>query len=318
MAFLKLAFFGTPEFAVPALHTLVGHGHRVVRAYTQPPRPAGRGYAEQPSPVHRAAAQKHIEVAHPATLKDPAVQRDFAALGLDAAVVVAYGLILPPAILEAPRLGCLNIHASLLPRWRGAAPIQRAILAGDGQTGVTIMRMDAGLDTGPMLVHEAVPIRRADTGSTLHDTLAALGAHLIVKALSGLAEGKLAPTPQPDEGVTYAAKIDKAEARLDWRLPADALERAVRAFEPVPGAWLELPAPGMSAKGKGQTERVRVLQAQVVDGVGKPGEVLDEHMTIACGTAALRLVVLQRAGKTAMPTDAFLRGRAVPRGSVLP
>jgi methionyl-tRNA formyltransferase len=313
MALLKLAFFGTPDFAVPALHTLVGHGHRVVRVYTQPPRPAGRGQAEQQSPVHRAAAHKHIEVQHPASLKDAAVQRDFAALKLDAAVVVAYGLILPPAILEAPRLGCLNIHASLLPRWRGAAPIQRAILAGDHETGVTIMRMDAGLDTGPMLVHEAVPIRRAETGSTLHDTLAALGAHLIVKALTGLAEGKLSPTPQPDEGVTYAAKIDKAETRLDWRQPADALERAVRGFEPHPGAWFELPA-----LAQGKPERVRVLQAQVIDATGAPGTVLDEHLTVACDSGALRLVVLQRAGKSAMPADAFLRGRAVPRGTVFP
>jgi len=314
MSLLKLAFFGTPDFAVPALHSLVGAGHRVARVYTQPPRPAGRGQAEQLSPVHRAAAAKHIEVAHPATLKDGGMQRDFAALGLDAAVVVAYGLILPQAILDAPRLGCLNIHASLLPRWRGAAPIQRAILAGDRETGVTIMRMNAGLDTGPMLLHEIVPIRRAETGGTLHDGLSAHGAHLVVRALAGLIEGKIAPTPQPEEGVTYAAKIDKAETRLDWRQPAAVLERAVRAFAPTPGAWFELPPPNSHAV----PERVRVLLAAVVDAAGAPGTVLDEHLTIACGAAALRPVVLQRAGKAAMPTDSFLRGRAVPKGAVLP
>ncbi|MCK6449923.1 MAG: methionyl-tRNA formyltransferase [Alphaproteobacteria bacterium] len=312
MTFLKLAFFGTPAFAVPALHNLVGAGHRVVRVYTQPPRPAGRGHDEQASPVHRAAATKHIEVSHPATLKDADVQRDFAALGVDAGVVVAYGLMLPRAMLDAPRFGCLNIHASLLPRWRGAAPIQRAILAGDRETGVTIMRMDAGLDTGPTLLHERVPIRRAETGSTLHDVLAAHGAHLIVRALAGLVDGTVTPTPQPEEGVTYAAKIDKAETRLDWRLPADRLERAVRAFAPAPGAWFELPQAGHAA-----AERVRVLQAAIVEAAGAPGTALDDHLTIACGNHALRLVVLQRAGKTAMPADAFLRGRSVPKGTLL-
>ncbi len=312
MAFLKLAFFGTPGFAVPALHNLVGAGHRVLRVYTQPPRPAGRGHDEQNSPVHRAAAAKHIEVVHPPTLKDAAVQRDFAALGVDAAVVVAYGLILPRPMLDAPRFGCLNIHASLLPRWRGAAPIQRAILAGDQETGVTIMRMDAGLDTGPMLLHERVPIRRAETGGTLHDLLSAQGAHLIVRALAGLMDGSVAATPQPEAGVTYAAKIDKAETRLDWRQPAEQLERAVRAFAPAPGTWFELPPAPQAAP-----ERVRVLQAAVVEAAGAPGTVLDEHLTIACGAHALRLVVLQRAGKTAMPADAFLRGHAVPKGTML-
>jgi methionyl-tRNA formyltransferase len=288
-------------------------GHQVVRVYTQPPRPAGRGQAERPSAVHRAAKDLGIPVAHPIALKDAAIQKDFAALGIDAGIVVAYGLILPKPVLDAPKFGCLNIHASLLPRWRGAAPIQRAILAGDRETGVTIMRMDAGLDTGPMLLREAIPILPDDTGSTLHDKLAALGSRLVVDALARLEAGTLAVTPQPNEGVTYAAKIDKTEARLDWRKPAEELARVVRAFAPAPGAWFEL-----SALGPAAPERVRVLAGDIVAGTGAPGTVLDEHLTIACGAGALRPILVQRAGKAAMDTEAFLRGRGIPRGTVLP
>jgi len=305
---LRLAFFGTPEFAVPALAALKDAGHAILAVYTQPPRPAGRGQAERKSPVHLAAEALKIPVAHPASLGDPAVQREIDDLKLDAAVVAAYGLILPKPVLDAPRLGCVNIHASLLPRWRGAAPIQRAILSGDRETGVTIMRMDEGLDTGPMLLHRAIHLDLEETAGTLHDKLAALGAHLIVVALAGLAAGTLNPMAQPEQGATYAAKIDKDEARLDWALDAGALERRVRAFTPMPGAWFELAG-----------ERVRVLQAAAVHGLahGKPGTVLDEKLTIACGKGALRPLVLQRAGKLAMPHDAFLRGHKVPAGTVL-
>jgi methionyl-tRNA formyltransferase len=310
---LRLAFFGTPDFAVPALKALVASGHRVLRVYTQPPRPAGRGQAERPSPVHRAARDLAIPVAHPASLKDRAIQDDFAALAADAGIVVAYGLILPAPVLEAPRHGCLNIHASLLPRWRGAAPIQRAILAGDRETGVTIMRMDEGLDTGPVLLRAAVPIAPDETGGSLHDTLAALGARLIVEALAKLEAGTLKATPQPAAGITYAAKIGKAETRLDWRRPAGELARAVRAFAPHPGAWFALPGPAGA-----EPERVRVLAAETVAAAAKPGTVIDELLTVACGEGALRPTVVQRAGRAAMATQAFLRGRGVPRGTVLP
>ena len=303
---LRLAFLGTPDFSVPALHALAAAGHTVARVYTQPPRPAGRGQGERPSAVHSAAQALGIPVAHPATLKDPAIQRDFAALRIDAAVVVAYGLILPKAVLDAPRLGCLNIHASLLPRWRGAAPIQRAIVAGDVETGVTIMQMDQGLDTGAMLLREAIPIAADDTGSTLHDKLSALGARMIVEALVLAEAGSLSATPQPAEGITYAAKIDKAETRLDWRKPAVALARTVRAFAPL--AWFDLP---------GGKERLRVLEAEIVDASGAPGAVLDDRLTVACGERALQPLVVQRGGKAAMPVDAFLRGFALPRGTVL-
>lgn len=309
---LRLGFFGAPEFSVAALRALKNAGHAVARVYTRPPRPAGRGQSEQKSPVHRAALEMGLEVAHPASLRDADVQRDFAALKLDAAVVVAYGLILPKPMLDAPRLGCVNIHASLLPRWRGAAPIQRAILAGDKESGVTIMRMDEGLDTGPILLHRAFHLEPGETAGTLHDKLAELGAHLVLVALEGLAAGTLEPAPQPASGVSYAGKIDKEEARLDWREDAAALERRVRAFAPMPGAWFELP------HSHGAPERVRVLSAATVAGTGgRPGAVLDEALTIACGRGALRPLVLQRAGKMAMPHDAFLRGCKVPAGTVL-
>ncbi|MGE0745945.1 MAG: methionyl-tRNA formyltransferase [Rhodospirillales bacterium] len=308
MARLRLAFMGTPDFAVPALAALVDAGHDVAAAYSQPPRPAGRGMKPAPSPVHRFAEDRGIPVRTPATLKDPAEQAAFAALGLDAAVVAAYGLILPPPVLAAPRLGCLNIHASLLPRWRGAAPIQRAILAGDAETGVTIMQMDAGLDTGPMLLAEAAPIAPDTTGASLHDALAALGARMIVVALDRLAAGALPATPQPAAGATYARKLDRAEARIDWSQPATAVERQVRAFDPWPGTWFEHAG-----------ERIRVLAAALADGRAgaAPGTVLDDRLAVACGDGAVRILRLQRQGKAALVAEAFLRGFALPAGTVL-
>ncbi|MGE3934423.1 MAG: methionyl-tRNA formyltransferase [Rhodospirillaceae bacterium] len=308
MARLRLAFMGTPDFAVPALAALVDAGHDVAAAYSQPPRPAGRGMKPAPSPVHRFAEDRGIPVRTPATLKDPAEQAAFAALGLDAAVVAAYGLILPPPVLAAPRLGCLNIHASLLPRWRGAAPIQRAILAGDAETGVTIMQMDAGLDTGPMLLAEAAPIAPDTTGASLHDALAALGARMIVVALDRLAAGALPATPQPAAGATYARKLDRAEARIDWSQPATAVERQVRAFDPWPGTWFEHAG-----------ERIRVLAAALADGRAgaAPGTVLDDRLAVACGDGAVRILRLQRQGKAALDAEAFLRGFALPAGTVL-
>jgi methionyl-tRNA formyltransferase len=308
MARLRLAFMGTPDFALPALDALHAAGHDIVAVYTQPPRPAGRGHAEQRSPVHERAVQLGIPVRHPATLKDEAVQHEFAALALDVAVVVAYGLILPKPILAAPRLGCLNIHASLLPRWRGAAPIQHAILAGDAETGVTIMQMDEGLDTGPMLLREAIPIPPTATASGLHDLLAWAGGRLIVAALDGLAAGTLAPTPQPADGATYAKKLTREDGRLDWREPAATLLRRVHAFDPWPGAWFE-------AKG----ERIKVLAAGLVPDAPKaaPGTVLDDAPTIACGEGALVLTHLQRPGRAAMEARDLLRGFPLPRGTVL-
>ena len=303
---LRLAFMGTPEFAVPALAALLGAGHTVARVYSQPPRPAGRGQRERPAPVAEFAAARGIDVATPKSLRAPDAQAGFAALGLDAAVVAAYGLILPKAILDAPRLGCFNIHASLLPRWRGAAPIQRAILAGDRESGVTIMRMDEGLDTGGMLLAEPTPIGPATTAGALHDRLAEIGSRLIVRALAEVEAGRAVARPQPAEGATYAAKIDKDEARLDWSRPAEELERRIRAFAPHPGAWF--------AQGE---ERIRVLAAQVEAGHGEPGVALDARLLVACGAGALRLVGVQRAGGTAMEADAFLRGHPVLAGARL-
>jgi methionyl-tRNA formyltransferase len=306
MTKLRLAFMGTPDFAVPCLRALAEAGHEIAAVYSQPPRPAGRGHKTQASPVQACADAEGWLVRTPKTLKDPAQQATFAALNVDAAVVVAYGLILPKAVLEAPRLGCFNVHASLLPRWRGAAPIQRAILAGDAETGVTIMHMDEGLDTGPMLLREAVPIGARTTAADLHDTLAALGARLIVEALAGAARGTLKETLQPNSGVTYAAKLNKTESALDWRRPAAELERQVRAFSPWPGA---------AARFGG--EAIKVLEAKVLDdNPGQaPGTVMGDALTVACGTGALRLIRVQRAGKAAMTAEAFLRGFAVPAGA---
>jgi methionyl-tRNA formyltransferase len=304
---MRLAFMGTPDFAVPALDALAAAGHEIACVYAQPPRAAGRGVRVRKSPVHEAAERLGLSVRTPVNLKDAPIQAEFAALDLDIAVVVAYGLILPPPILDAPRNGCINIHASLLPRWRGAAPIQRAIEAGDAETGVTLMQMDTGLDTGPMLLAEAVPITPATTGATLHDKLSALGARLIVTALARLERGDLRATAQPADGATYARKLTREEARLDWTQPAALLERRIRAFTPWPGAWFAHDG-----------QRIKVLAASLAAGTGVPGTVLDERLTVACGDGALRLARLQREGKAPMADDVFLRGHALPKGTVLP
>ncbi len=303
---MRLAFFGTPDFAVPALHALVGAGHDIVCVYTQPPRAAGRGEKQRCAPVHEAAVQQGLVLRTPQSLKDAAVQAEFAALELDAAVVVAYGLILPKPILDAPRLGCINIHASLLPRWRGAAPIQRAILAGDSETGVTIMMMDEGLDTGPELLRKAVPIEASTTAEALHDQLSALGAKLIVEALEGLATARILATSQTEEGATYAAKLTREQGRLDWRRPAAELARQVRAFSPWPGAWF-----------KHGDDRLKAITAEVAAGSGAPGTVLDDQLTVACGTGALRLSIVQRQGRAPVAAAALLRGYPIAPGSVL-
>jgi len=306
MTALRLAFLGTPDFAVPSLAALAEAGHTVACVYSQPARPAGRGQKARLSPVQAFAEARGWPVRTPHSLRDPAEQAAFAALELDAAVVVAYGLILPAPILAAPRLGCLNVHASLLPRWRGAAPIQRAILAGDGETGVTIMQMEEGLDSGPILLTERLPIGLRTTAAQLHDRLAALGARLIVRALAGVQRGDLLPHPQPVEGVTYAEKLRRDEGRLDWSLPAAELDRRVRAFTPWPGAWCEI-----------RGERLKVLDAEPLEGRGAPGQVLDAALTVACGEGALRLLRLQRAGRAPLEAEAFLRGFAVAPGARL-
>lgn len=306
---LRIAFMGSPDFAVPSLRALVDAGHDVVCVYAQPPRPAGRGQKERLTPVDEAAIELEIEVRTPRSLRDPEEQAKFAALDLDVAVVAAYGLILPREILAAPRLGCVNVHASLLPRWRGAAPIQRAILAGDTETGVTIMQMDEGLDTGDMLLSRAIPITAETTGQSLHDALSLLGAEMIVPALEGLATGSLTGTPQPDEGVTYAKKLERDEGRLDFTHPAVELERLVRAFDPWPGAFFEHAG-----------TRIKVLAAEAFD-IGPvsnlPGTVLDPELTISCADGAFRPTRVQRPGKGPVDTDAFLRGFQIPPGTVL-
>ena len=297
---MRLIFMGTPDFAVPTLDALVEAGHDVVAVYSQPPSRSGRGKKERPSPVHTRAQALGVGVRHPVSLKSAEEQAAFAALQADAAVVAAYGLLLPQAVLDAPRHGCLNVHGSLLPRWRGAAPIHRAVQAGDAETGITIMRMEAGLDTGPMLLKGATPIDRKTTGE-LHDELAAMGARLMVEALAQL--GTLEAEPQDDALATYAPKISKAEAKLDFSRPAKVLEREVRAFAPFPGSWFDL-----------EGERIKLLRAELVEAEGAPGTVLDAQLTIACGECALRPVTLQRAGKPAMSLADFLRGNAVAAG----
>ena len=308
---MRLVFMGTPDFAVPALAALIDAGHEIACVYSQPPRPAGRGQKARPSPVHAFAAGRGIEVRTPASLKDKAAQAAFAALDADAAVVAAYGLILPQAILDAPRYGCLNIHASLLPRWRGAAPIQRALLAGDAETGVTIMQMDAGLDTGAMLKTGRIPIGADTTAAALHDALAALGAALIVDVLAaGPGNDGWRPTPQPEAGVTYAAKLARDEGRIDWSENAAALERKVRALNPWPGVWCERDG-----------DRLRVLEASVADAAPKagtpPGTVLAPPLVVACGGGALSLDRVQRAGKSPMAADDYVRGTPAPPGTRL-
>ncbi|MCA8908249.1 MAG: methionyl-tRNA formyltransferase [Rhodospirillaceae bacterium] len=300
---------GTPGFAQASLAALLAAGHEVAAVYSQPPRPAGRGHKPRPSPVHAYAESQGLEVRTPASLRTADAQAAFADLGLDAAVVAAYGLILPVPILQAPRLGCFNVHASLLPRWRGAAPIQRAILAGDTETGITIMQMDAGLDTGDMLAVEATPIGPATTADDLHDRLAAIGGRLVVGVLADAAAGQLAPIPQPAEGVTYAAKITREDGRIDWQDAAQ-VDRQVRALNPWPGTWFEL-----------ADERIRVLAAELVagpPGAGAAGEVLDDRLTVACGAGgAVRLTRLQRPGRGPCDADAFLRGFPIPAGRLL-
>ncbi len=306
---LRVAFFGSPAFALPSLQALVDAGHTVAAVYAQPPRPAGRGHKEQRAPVHVLAETLGLPVRTPFTLRDEAEQRAFAALALDAAVVAAYGLILPKAILQAPKLGCINVHASLLPRWRGAAPIERAIMAGDAETGVTLMQMDEGLDTGPMLQTCRVAIGPATTAAELRETLAGLGASLLPEALAGLAAGALGARPQPADGVTYAHKLARDEGRTDWSLPAAVLERRVRALTPQPGAFFEH-----------RGERIKLLAAEVADAAGQaaqPGPALDDRLTIACGDGALLPTILQRPGRGRAGTAAFLRGYPLPAGTRL-
>jgi len=307
---LRIVFMGTPDFSVPTLAEILGAGHEVVAAYTQPSRPAGRGMAERLSPVAQFAASAGIPVKSPPSLKNEAEQRAFAGLGADAAVVVAYGLLLPRPILIAPRFGCLNLHASALPRWRGAAPIQRAIMAGDRETAVMVMRMEEGLDKGPVCLAERIPIAPEATAGELHDELARRGASLMVRALGALERGSLDCTPQAEAGATYAAKIDKAEAHIDFARPAQEVHNRIRSLSPVPGAWFETEAGG-------KAERIKVLRAAPAEGRGSPGELLDDALTVACGSGAVRLLELQRAGKKPMGAQEFLRGFPLSRGARL-
>ncbi len=300
---MRLAFMGTPEFAVPTLDALVAAGHDVVAVYSQPPRPANRGKKLTPSSVQMRAEELGLTTRTPLTLRDADAQAEFAALHLDVAIVAAYGLILPKAVLEAPKYGCLNVHGSLLPRWRGAAPVQRAILAGDRTTGVMVMQMEAGLDTGPVRATTETEIGDKTTG-ILTAELAELGAELMVKVLANLEA--YPPIPQPEDGVTYAAKIDKAETRIDFSHSAEDIERQVRAFNPAPGAWFEW-----------GPDRYRILAADIATGTGPVGEVIDEQLTIACGNGAIRPTLVQRSGKPAMATAELLRGKPIPAGTRL-
>jgi methionyl-tRNA formyltransferase len=305
---LRVVFMGTPDFAVPTLVELVGQGHEIAAVYTRAPKPAGRGMDEQITPVHRQALAFGLPVFTPKTLRTPEAQAEFADLGADAAIVVAYGLILPKAILDAVPMGCFNLHGSLLPRWRGAAPIQRAVMAGDADSGVMVMRMEEGLDTGPVAMAERVAIAPDMTAGELHDNLMHLGADLMARAVGALERGALQLRPQPDAGVTYAAKIDKAETRIDWTRPAAEVHNHIRGLSPFPGAWFATP----------DGARVKVLRTTRADGAGAPGAVLDGDLTIACGSGAVRLVQVQRAGKQPMGAPEFLRGARLPVGVVLP
>ena len=298
---LRLIFMGTPDFAVPTLLELVAHGHEIAAVYTRAAKPAGRGMKLQPTPVEQEARRLGIAVKTPATLKMPDAEAEFRAYNADAAVVVAYGIILPRAILDAPRYGCFNLHASLLPRWRGAAPISRAIMAGDTETGVMVMKMDAGLDTGDVAMAERMAITDAMTAADVHDALARLGGDLMARAMGALERGKLQLTKQGAEGVTSATKIEKAEARIDWNRPAREVLRHIHGLSPFPGAWCEMPL-------EGEQMRVKILRCAVVGGSGAAGEVLDNHLTIACKQGAIRIIELQRAGKQPMKAEDFLRG----------
>jgi methionyl-tRNA formyltransferase len=304
MGALRIVFMGTPAFAAVALKALVDTGHEVIAVYSQPPRPKGRGMETQKSPVHMLAEEQSIAVRTPVSLKNTDEAAAFAALRADVAVVAAYGLILPKAVLEAPQHGCVNIHASLLPRWRGAAPIQRAIMAGDAETGVTIMQMEAGLDTGPMLLKDELAIGADLNAGALHDALAEMGARLIVRALDQLPD--LKPVPQPTDGVTYAAKISKEECRIDWRRSAAEIDRHIRGLSPAPGGFTEIGG-----------ERLTILAADLAPGSGAPGTILDDRLTVACGEGALRPTLVKRAGKRAMSAEEMLRGFSVPKGAQL-
>ncbi|MFZ1169909.1 MAG: methionyl-tRNA formyltransferase [Bradyrhizobium sp.] len=301
---LRLIFMGTPEFSVPTLLELVAHGHEIAAVYTRVAKPAGRGMKLQLSPVEQEARRLGIPVVTPATLKTPEALDEFRGYQADAAVVVAYGMILPQAILDTPKLGCFNLHASLLPRWRGAAPINRAIMAGDAETGVMVMKMDIGLDTGDVAMAERLAITDTMTASDLHDALAPLGGDLMVRAMAALERGKLQLTPQSGEGVTYAAKIDKAEAHIDWAKPARDVLRHIHGLSSFPGAWSEMPLDGAS-------QRVKILRCEIADSSGEPGSVLDDRLKIACAQGALRVLELQRAGKRPMKADEFLRGTSL-------
>jgi methionyl-tRNA formyltransferase len=303
---LRIIFMGTPDFSVPALRALQTAGHNIAAVYCQPPKPAGRGQQIRKSPVQCAAEEMGIDVRTPKTLRDVGEQKEFAALKADIAVVVAYGLILPPPVLASPKFGCVNIHASLLPRWRGAAPIQRCLLAGDVETGVTIMQMEAGLDTGPMLLQDKCPITSATTAESLHDELSQMGAKLIVPALEGITDGTIKPTPQPEAGVTYAAKLTREDGRIDWTKPAVEIERQVRALQPWPGCFFML-----------EGELVKVLEAEVVKNTAPAGTLLGDDFNVACGADALRLKLVQRAGKNPIDGASFLRGSRIAAGHKL-
>lgn len=309
---LRLAFMGSPDFSVPVLDALIEAGHEIACVYSQPPRPAGRGKKLTPTPVHRFAEARGMEVRTPKSLKSADAQADFAALELDAAVVVAYGLILPQAILDAPRLGCMNLHASLLPRWRGAAPIQRAIMAGDTVTGVQAMMMEAGLDTGPVLATETTDITPEDTAGSLHDRLSALGADLVPRALEGLAGGMLTPEPQGEDGITYAAKLTAADQRIDWAQPAHEIDCQIRGLSPFPGAWFH-----WTPAGEAEPLRIKALMSAYADEAhdAAPGTLLDDNLLVACGGGkAVRLTRLQKPGSRAMDAADFLRGNRLGAG----
>ena len=311
---MRIAFLGTPDFAVPALAELAAAGHEIAAVYAQPPAPRGRGQAVRPSPVQAFAETLGLEVRTPASMRDPEAITAFQALNLDAAVVVAYGQILPAAVLDAPRQGSFNLHGSLLPRWRGAAPIQRAVMAGDPVTGVQVMRMTPGLDEGPILLSETVRIGPLDTAGTMHDRLSAVGAYLLPRALAAVERGLARETPQAAEGVTYAKKITPAETRVDWTRPAAEVDRQIRGLSPFPGAWFEAPSDTTSSRGM---VRVKALLSRLEDGEGPAGALLDDALLVACGSGAVRLLQVQREGRQAQDAEAFLRGFPLPAGARL-